>query len=148
MSINRDYIFNLNWEDNMKNIRKIGYFAKIENEYYLLISGEKNAEAAYSNGFAGLPGFKPDVVYKSQQLFDFFRNRVLDKKSEDPCAELAITKGESMIDSFSIEEISEILSDKSKQALIEAYKVQEELNELKNKNENENENENDKQRDA
>lgn len=139
MENNKDYIFYLNWEDNMKNLRKVGYFAHIEENFYLLISSEKNAETAYANGFIGLPGFKTDEIYKSSELFDFFKNRISDKDSEDPCKELSKNEGKSMVDSFSLEEVPEILSDKQKQALLEAYERQEKLKELKSKNKEETE---------
>lgn len=136
MENNKEYIFYLNWEDNMKNPRKVGFLAKIENEFYFVISNEKNAEAAYNNGFIGIPAFRSGQIYKSTELFDFFKNRIQNKKSEDPCAELAKSGGKSMIDSFFVEEVPELLADRQKQALLEAYQKQEELKALKNEEKN------------
>lgn len=133
MENNKDYIFYLNWEDNIKNIRKVGYLAHIEDNFYLIISNKNNAETAYSNGFIGIPGFKSGEIYKSNELFDFFKNRISDKDSNDPCSELSKNEGKSMVDSFSLEEVPEMLADRQKQALLEAYQKQEELKELKNK---------------
>lgn len=132
---NKEYIFYLNWEDSIKNVRKVGYFAHIEDNFYLLISRKEDAETAYDNGFIGIPGFKAGEIYKGQELFDFFRNRILDKDSEDPCKELIDNKGESRVDSFSLEIVPEILADRQKQALLEAYEKQEELKKIRNKNE-------------
>ena len=132
---NKDYVFYLNWEDNQDNPLRVGYLARIEEAYYLLISNEKNAESAYERGFIGIPGFKAGEIYRSQELFDFFKNRVLDKQSPNPCEELARTKGKSMIDSFSLEQASEIMLDKHKRTLLEAYEKQEKLKKVKNKNE-------------
>jgi len=133
MENNKDYIFYLNWEDNIKNIRKVGYFAHIQESFYLVVSGKENAKTAYENGFIGIPGFKADEIYKSPELFNFFKNRILYKDTNDPCKELIETKGKSMIDSFSVEEVPEIIADRQKQALLEAYKKQEELKKLRSK---------------
>lgn len=134
MENTRDYIFYLNWEDNMKNLRKVGYFAQIEEEFYLLVSGMEKAKTAYANGFIGIPGFKTDEIYKSEELFSFFQNRILDKDSKKPCEELIKSEGKSMIDSFSLEEVPEGIADKKIQTLLEAYKIQEEKKKVQAKN--------------
>ena len=134
MESKRDYIFYLNWEDTIKNIRKVGYLANIENEFYLLISGEKNAQTAYANGFIGIPGFRSGEIYKSSELFLFFKNRILNKEIENPCEELLKNEGKSMIDSFSLEEVPEGIAEKKKEALLEAYKIQEEKKKVQAKN--------------
>lgn len=125
METNKDYIFFLNWEDNMKNIRKVGYLANIDKEFYLLICGKDNAKTAYANGFIGIPGFRPGEVYKSSELFSFFKNRILNKELDNPCEELLENEGKSMIDSFSLEEVPEIIADRQKKALLKAYTIQE-----------------------
>ena len=91
-----------------------------------MISGEENAQTAYANGFIGIPGFRSGEIYKSSELFLFFKNRILNKKIENPCEELLKNEGKSMIDSFSIEEVPEILAQKQKETLLEAYRIQEE----------------------
>ena len=126
MENNKDYIFYLNWEDNIKNVRKVGYLAYIEKEFYLLVSNEENAQTAYANGFIGIPGFKSGQIYKSSELFSFFKNRILNKDLENPCEELLKNEGKSMIDSFSLEEVPEILEQRKKDALIQAYNIQQE----------------------
>lgn len=128
-----DYIFYLNWEDRMKNIRKVGYLANIDQEFYLLVSGEENATTAYANGFIGIPGFRSGEVYKSLELFSFFKNRILNKDSDDPCKELLKNEGKSMIDSFSIEKVPEMLAEKQKEALLKAYEIQEEKKKIQRK---------------
>ena len=125
MENSKDYIFFLNWEDNMKNIRKVGYLANIEKEFYLLISDIANAKTAYDNGFIGIPGFRAGEIYKSSELFSFFKNRILDKESDDPCGELLKNEGKSMVDSFSIEKVPEILAERQKKILLKAYSIQE-----------------------
>lgn len=138
MENKKDYIFNLNWEDIKKNSIKVGCLAQVDGEYYFVISNERNAETAYENGFIGIPGFKPGEIYKSQRLFDFFRNRILNKESDDPCAELAGTKGMSRVDSFWLEPVSDVLAARQIETLLQAYEKQEELKklqELKNKEE-------------
>lgn len=135
----RDYIFYLNWEDKEKNSFRVGFLAQIKNDFYLVIRDKEKTEndinqtSAYDKGFIGIPGFIPGRIYKSEELFEFFKSRVLDKKSKDPCQELSETKGVSNIDSFYVEEASEFVSDKYAEALLEAYKKQEELKKLKNK---------------
>lgn len=134
MENNKDYIFYLNWEDNMKNMRKVGYLAQIEKEFYLLVIGMEKGKTAYDNGFIGIPGFKTDEIYKSEELFSFFQNRILDKDSKNPCEELLKNEGKSMIDSFSLEEVPEGIAEKKKEALLEAYKIQEEKKKVQAKN--------------
>lgn len=140
MENNKNYIFYLNWADKEKNPFRVGFLAQIEKEFYLVIRDKEKTEndinetTAYDNGFIGIPGFISGRIYKSEELFEFFKNRLLDKKSNDPCQELAQTKGISMIDSFYVEEVSEIVLDKYAEALVEAYAKQEELKKLKDKN--------------
>ena len=133
----KDYVFNLNWDDIKKNSIKVGCLAQINEEFYFVISTEKNAETAYQNGFIGIPGFKPGEIYKSQELFDFFKNRVLDKDSADPCEELSETKGISSIDSFSLEPVPDSLLKRQIEILLEAYEKQEELKGLRAKEDGE-----------
>ena len=137
---NKDYIFYINWEDRDKNSFRVGYLAQIQNEFYFVIRGkdksgnESNEKSAYDRGFIGIPGFRPGEIYKSNELFDFFKNRILDKNSKDPCSELAQTKGISMIDSFYLEEIAERLFDKQKQVLLDAYEKQENVRNVQKEN--------------
>lgn len=133
---NKEYIFYLNWEDKIKNAWKVGYFAKIEEYFYFIISDEKNAQSAYDRGFVGIPGFKPGEIYKSKELFDFMKYRVLNKEANDPYEEFSVNKGKSMVDSFYFEEISENLSKKYMELLLEAYEKQTQLVEFKDKKTN------------
>lgn len=130
MENKNDYIFYLNWEDTIKNIRKVGYLAHIENEFYLLVSREENAKTAYANGFIGIPGFRSGQIYKSSELFTFFKNRILNKELENPCEELLKNEGKSMIDSFSLEKVPELLAERQKKALVKAYSIQEKKKKL------------------
>ena len=127
----RDYIFNINWQDIRKNSYKVGLLAQIDKIFYFIMSSPKNAEFAYKNGFAGIPGFHPDTIYKSQELFDFFKSRISNDKNESPCEELAKTKGRSMTDSFSVEEVSERFSQKYREIILHAYEVQAKTEQLK-----------------
>ena len=120
----RDYIFHVNWEDRHKQLHKIGILAQINEYFYLIIKEQENASLAYKNGFIGIPGFNEEEVYRSEELFDFFRNRILESKRKNPCEELSKTGGTSMTDSFSVEEISEKLSEKYKKIILEAYDLQ------------------------
>lgn len=138
----KDFVFYLNWEDREKNAFKVGFIAQIEKEFYLLIkSDEKDREderSAYDRGFIGIPGFRPGEIYKSSRLFDFFRNRILDKDSQDLRSELSKNNGSrSSIDSFYLELVSEISEDKQKERLLEAYKTQEELKRIRSKSKSE-----------
>ena len=133
MENNKDYIFYINWEDNMKNMRKVGYFAHLNEYFYLLISGEEKVKTAYENGFVGIPGFKADQIYRSPELFDFFKNRILNKDSVNPCKELLENEGKSMIDSFSLAEVPETLASKHIKSLLEAYAIQEKKKDFKRK---------------
>lgn len=132
--MNKDYVFNVNWEDRHKDTHTIAILAKIKEEYYLVSSDSKHIKRAQKAGYIGIPGFEIGEVYKSSELFDYFKNRILDKNSNDPCKELAETKGISLIDSFSVDEILEKKDiEKSKQIIKEASKTQEKINEIREK---------------
>ena len=115
----RDYVFHINWTDRHMQPHKIGILAQIDEDFYLIIKEQEDASLAYKNGFIGIPGFNEEEVYKSGELFDFFRNRILESKRK-----LSKTGGTSMTDSFSVEEISEKLSQKYKRIILEAYDLQ------------------------
>jgi len=123
--MNKDYVFHINWEDRYKQPYKVGILAQIDNIFYLILKNEESAKAAYNSGYDGVPGFKADEVYTSEKkLFDFFERRVLEKDPEKQCEELSKTGGVSMVDSFSVEKISERLSEKYKKIVLEAYALQ------------------------
>jgi len=122
--MNKDYIFHINWEDRHKQLYRVGFLAQLDEYFYLIIKDEENAKMAYNNGFIGIPGFKPEEVYRSQELFDFFKNRILQKKGSNPCEELVQTKAKSMIDSYSLEKVQDGVSRKYREILLDAYELQ------------------------
>lgn len=111
----KDYFFYIKWEDTKGKLYKIGILAQIEEMFYLrmyhkvrqteLEKLEEEKITAYDNGCIGIPGFKRGKIYRSQELFDFFKNRILGKDEENPCEELKETNAKSLVDSFSVEEI-------------------------------------------
>lgn len=132
-----DYFFYINWEDEDDIKYRIGILAQIDKMFYLKmhstgqcvsvkdeLNGEKNV-TAYDKGCIGLIAFKKDRVYKSDELFDFFKKRLLDKTSNNPCEELKEKKAVSMVDSFSVEEIPEDRREKCKEVILEMYEEQE-----------------------
>ena len=125
--MNKDYVFSINWEDRFKNVHKIGVLAQLDEEFYLIVKDNKKAYKAHENGFDGLPGFKAEKVYKSQELFDFFKNRVLRTANMNYCEELRKTGAKSMIDSFSVEEMPEEVIKEKKSKILKAYDLQEKM---------------------
>lgn len=128
--MNNDYIFHVNWEDRLKNIHQIGVLAKLEKYFYFIVKDEKNAKEAYTNGFNGVPGFKSNKVYRSEELFDFFKFRVFKTSDVNYCEELRKTKGRSMTDSFFVEEMAEEEAKKSKTKILEADNLQQKITNL------------------
>lgn len=128
----QDYFFYIIWEDSNNNSYKIGILAQIDGDFYLKMNNSNASALAFSKGCIGLPGFQLDKIYKSSQLFDFFKYRILDKKSDNPCKELLQNSGKSMVDSFSLEEIPNLLKPKCKQLILEMDKIQynDELNRI------------------
>ena len=122
--MNKDYVFRVNWEDRHKNIYVIGILAKIEDSFYLVFKDEKHIETAYKQGYIGIPGFNVEEIYKSQELFDFFKSRILQTNKSNPCEELARSRGISMIDSFSVDQLSERMIPKYREIILEAYDIQ------------------------
>lgn len=129
--MSKDYVFHINWADRHKQPYRVGILAQIDNVFYLILKNEETAKTAYSNGYDGLPGFDSDEVYISEKkLFDFFQRRVLENNPEKQCEELAQTRGISMVDSFSVEQISEKLSERYKKIVLEAYALQVQKNKM------------------
>ena len=143
--MNKDYVFHVNWEDRHKQLYKVGILAQLDEYFYLIIKDEQKASEAYRNGFIGIPGFKNEEVYRSRELFDFFKNRILGKNSTNPSEELALTGAKSMIDSYSVERVPEKVTKKYRQIILEAYQLQEKtrvqeeqiVNAVENKNNSE-----------
>lgn len=127
----KDYIFHVKWADRYKNSYRIGLLAQIDDIYYFIIRSQQRAEIAYEKGFVGIPGFKPEEVYRSSEMFDFFKSRILQKPNTNACEELAKTKGISMIDSFSVEEAPERVSKKYAELILKTYDLQAQKLQLK-----------------
>jgi len=124
MMNSKDYVFQINWEDRLKNSYVIGILAQIEKEFYLVFKDKKDIETAYKQGYIGIPGFNVEEVYKSQELFDFFKNRILQTAQANPCEELAKTRGVSMVDSFFVDPVPERIVPKYRQIILDAYEIQ------------------------
>lgn len=135
--MNKDYIFYINWEDRHKQLYRVGFLAQLDQYFYLVMKDKENVKVAYDNGFIGIPGFKPEEVYRSQELFDFFKSRILQKSDLNPCEELAKTGAKSMIDSYSVEKVTDIAATRYKTILIDAYELQEKKKKVKEENEDE-----------
>lgn len=129
--MSKDYVFKINWKDRHKDLHDIGVLAQLNNEFYLVVKSEDNAKKAYEMGFRGIPGFKTDEVYKSNELFDFFQNRVLKGPNVNFCEELEKTGGISMIDSFSVEKMPYRSVEKYKKMIKEIYGLQEAFKNVK-----------------
>lgn len=130
--MNKDYIFNINWEDRHKNIHKIGVLAQLDNQYYLIVENKGKINEGKikeeNNELGALPGFRPRKVYKSLEMFEFFKKRVLRTPDIDYCEELIKTGGKSMTDSFSVEKVSEEEHKEQKAKILETYSLQEKVN--------------------
>lgn len=50
-------VFYVTWDDNLKNQYRVGFLAQIDENYYLVIKKQKDAESAYEKGFIGIPRF-------------------------------------------------------------------------------------------
>ena len=120
----QDYYFYIVWEDTEKNAYRIGILAQIDNQFYLKMNNSTNTSLAAKTRYIGIPGVQFDKIYKSSELFDFFKYRILDKKSNNPCEELLQNSGKSMVDSFSLEEMPNLLKPKCKEVMLELDKVQ------------------------
>ncbi len=126
-----NYFFHLNWADNHKNQYRVGLLAQVAQSFYFVIKDEKNAESAYKRGFVGISGFKTNKIYKSDELFDFFKSRILNKSNSNVCEQLIETNGTSMVDSFSLEEINGKLAKKYADVLLSAYSIQQRKEKLR-----------------
>lgn len=131
--MNKDYVFHINWNDRYRNSYRIGFLAELDEYFYLIIKDEKKAETAYKKGFLGIPGFKSEEVYKSRELFDFFKSRISEgARKKNPSEELAKNKGVSMIDSFSVEQVPERIAKKYKEIILRTSELQERKAQLEN----------------
>lgn len=127
---NKDYYFYINWEDDKKNLYRVGILARIEDIYYMKtqqIGAEKERDAS-SHGYNGIPGFVKGKLYKSErQLFDFFKERIFIEQNSDVdiMEELDKTNGRTLRDSFSLEEMPERLKENCKEVLQQMAQQQE-----------------------
>lgn len=133
MENNNHYLY-INWEDDQKNMYRVGILAKIDDVYYLRTYTRKpdDERDAYSHGYIGIPGFIPGELYKStHQLFDFFKNRVYvesnAEKDTDYFEELKKSQGKTLTDSFSIEEMPENYRAKCKSVILAMDKQKQRL---------------------
>ena len=126
----KDYVFEIKWNEYV-----VGLLAQLDKDFYLIMKDKKNVEEAVQVGFVGIPGFIPEKVYKSNELFDFFKNRVLTKEDIEACEELATTKGKSMVDSFFVDKLPEDKIEEYKKKILETHKIQEALRALRDKKE-------------
>lgn len=134
--MNKDYVFHINWDDRYKNAHRIGFLAELDECFYLIIRDKKRAETAYKNGFAGIPGFRSEEVYRSHELFDFFKSRISEgARKKNPSEELAKSRAISMIDSFSVEEVPERATQKYKEIILRTYELQERKTQLQEESE-------------
>lgn len=125
----KDYVFQVNWEDRNKKSYVVAMLAQLDKEFYLVLKDKKDIETACKQGYIGIPGFSQSI-YKSNELFDFFKCRVAKTTQANPCVELIETKGKSMVDSFFVEPIPDRLVPKYKEIIIETYKLQQRKKEL------------------
>ena len=127
MNMNKDYVFSINWEDRFKNVHEIGFLARIEGEYYLTLKKWDEVKEARKNGYDRLPGFEVGKIYRTKELFESFKDRVLRGINIDYCEELSKTGGRSMINSFFVEKLSEERAKEKKSKILKAYDLQEKL---------------------
>ena len=129
-NIEKDYFFFINWEDTAKKSFKIGILAQIDDVYYLKLNNRDIMAQAIEEGCIGIPGFQYDRVYRSEELFDFFKRRILRKDAKNVCEELKSTSGRTMVDSFYLNEVPEISRENCKKIILDMYKNQIEINKL------------------
>lgn len=109
----------LKWQSNSNHIYHLGILSK-ENEKYSFEINEEELKKAILDGCMGIGNFS--LLHKkeeSQDLFDFFKSRIVSKDSwklkdllrkykleqYDDMKILAITKGKSMNDRYWVDEI-------------------------------------------
>lgn len=132
--MSKDYVFHFNWADKNKKLYRVGILAQIDDFFYFIIRDKERAERAYKNGFIGVSGFKPEEIYKSKELFDFFKSRVSENaRKTNPCEELVKNRGVSMIDSFSVEEVPERTVKKYSEIILKTHELQTKKLNLKEK---------------
>lgn len=115
-----EYIFHIKYRDIT-----IGCLAYAEKNFYLSLTG-RNSENSKQGRVCFIPAFKLDEIYKSPELFDFFKNRIDNKNSDGIYKALTKYAGTAGRDGFSLEEFPERLVENKIQTLLEAYKIQEE----------------------
>lgn len=72
----------LKWKDVNKKVYTIATLYRHEGYYYLMIQKEE-MEKAKNNGCSGIGNINTNEAgYKSKELFDFFKNRIVSKDNE------------------------------------------------------------------
>lgn len=130
----KDYVFEVKWNEYV-----VGILAQIEKEYYLVFKDKEDIEKeCIEKGYLGIPGFNVEEVYKSRELFDFFKTRILETAQSNACEELAKTRGVSMVDSFTVDPVPEKMISRYKQKVLDAYDIQMQLKECRKASETKN----------
>ena len=45
--LEKDYLFHINWEDQSKNFHRVGFLAKISQNYYFVVTNDNQLTSAY-----------------------------------------------------------------------------------------------------
>lgn len=124
MENGKKYIFHIKYRDI-----KIGCLAYVEGNFYLAL--DKDSEEA---GVCFIPAFELDEIYKSTELFNFFKNRIDTKNSVDTYEALTQYAGTVGRDNYSLEELPDRLVENKIQTLLEAYEIQEKKRKIQSEN--------------
>ena len=133
MKISEDtYILNIYWDDTDTIPHSIGVLAQDVEDYYIAFNENIVVKSEDGSEYKLVPGFNPKEIYKSNQIFDFIKRRLSDKKSKTPLMELRETQGRSMVDSVYLsDDIPSRVKALKISALERAYEQQERLKEIR-----------------
>lgn len=118
-----DYYFNIIWKDGFEKNHNVGILARINNVYYLM--GRKIEKDEGTLFFRGIPPFNDFKLHKSNELFSFFKMKILangGESNEDSCKLLEERLGKNHIDSYSVEKIEDEELQEQFKSLIESVK--------------------------
>lgn len=97
-----DNYFWIKWKEN-----NIGILIRMNNTYYTRFQIKHLSNENIDENIVKQTSFKPNVLYRNNELFDFFKRRLRIEKDEDVFDRIRKTGAKRPTDNFWLEEMNE-----------------------------------------
>lgn len=124
-----DNYFWVKWKDEV-----IGILARIEGTYYTRFQANHLKNTNLGEEIVKQTTFKPNTLYKNDELFEFFLRRIRLNPGEDVFDRIRKTRAERPTDNFWLEEMNEIQKQQCEKVIKDILKAEENKEGSKNAN--------------